>query len=103
MDHLEGFWDPTSWDDEHWAEYQRRHARRGADVAEWWDQRLHQLLGRIMSRKKWEKRERKQWPSGTGAYDACVDHYNWLRGRGDHHAAKALRAEARKRRPGFMA
>jgi hypothetical protein len=102
MTHLPGFWDPENWSDDKWAEYQRRHARRGAKVAERFDQALHQLMGRFMSRKKWKKREAKQWPSGTGAYDACVDEYHYLIGRGRTAKAKMLRAEARGRRPEFL-
>ena len=102
MTHLEGFWSSVHWSDDKWSEYERRHARRGAAVAERFDQALHRMMGRFMSRKRWEKRERKQWPSGTGAYDPCADHYHWLIGAGHEREAKALRREARQRRPGFL-
>jgi hypothetical protein len=102
MGHLPGFWDDVMWADDKWAEYQSRHSRPGAKIAERFDQVLHQLMGRFMSREKWKEREAKQWPSGTGAYDACMDEYHYLIGRGRSTKAKALRDEARSRRPEFL-
>jgi hypothetical protein len=100
MSHLPGFWQPELWNNVHWIEYQSRLKKKGY-WAEWLDQFLHRLMGKVMSRKRWEKREAKQWPSGTGAYDACRDHYHWLMGAGYHHEATMLSIEASKIRPGF--
>jgi hypothetical protein len=79
----------------------RRQSRPGARDKEKLDQWLHRLMGRFMGRKKWKKREAKQWPSGTGSYDPCVDEYNYLLGRGKKEKAKSLREEANRRRDGF--
>jgi hypothetical protein len=101
MDHLPGFWDDANWGDTQLAEYRRRQRKKGAR-AEAVDQWLHRSMGRCLPGWLWRWRESRQWPSGTGSYDACVDHYNWLLGAGQHRNAALLRSRARGRRYGFM-
>ena len=89
MAHIKEFWDGERWADDKWEHYQKRLKKRGG-FREWLDQRLHQLMGRFVSRKRWEKREAKQWPSKTGSYDPCRDHYHWLCGAGHFKEAAEL-------------
>ena len=111
MDHLPGFWEPECWDDEAWQEYQKRRSGWGkvenffSQAAHWWmgwRARTHPFLipG---GRAEWEEREAKQWPSKTGAYDSCEDHYWWLLGAGLHREAEELRDLAHDIRPEFLA
>jgi hypothetical protein len=101
MEHLPGFWDDANWDDAKWAEFLRRAEKKGR-AREWLDQLLHRCMGRWCSREWWEARERTQWPSGTGAYDPCIDHYNWLLGAKCYDEASALRESALERRPEWV-
>lgn len=102
MRHLPGFWDAEkNWSDAAWAEYQRR--RREHGLRNRFEQALHRLMGRFMSLERWCAREAAQWPSTSGALDACEDHYNFLRGAGRNRDADRLRARAQKMRPEFLA
>ena len=104
MAHLDGFWDNQNWTDDKWAQYQKK--KRSSfkkRLSDWFDQFFHRLMGKFMSRQSWEDRERGQWPSSTGSYDPCADHYNWLLGAGHKEEAKTLKADARARRPEFLA
>lgn len=101
MRHLPGFWDPANWGDEAWAEYRRRRREHGAQ--NWVEQRLHRLMGKLMSLDAWRRREADQWPSSSGSYDPCEDHWNFLLGAGRKDAAARLRAAARERRRDFLA
>jgi len=58
-------------------------------------------MGRYRSEKFWLDREANQWPSKTGSYDPCEDHYNWLLGAGRVAEAAALKEEAVNRRSQF--
>ena len=106
MNHLSGFWSSENWADYKYTEYLRRHK----PFKDYWDQVGHRWLGRVMSRSKWEARERKQWdrkPSHPrGSYDAAKDHYNWLRGkwwsRKRRHEAAVFRIRVNQRRPRFL-
>jgi hypothetical protein len=100
MHHLPGFWDGVNWADDKWAEFQRRQAR-DSRIKRWFDQWAHRWMARIFPREWWEDREAKQWPSGTGSYDACLDHWHWLRGRGLKDEADWLLYYANLRRPEF--
>ena len=102
MDHLPGFWDDGNWSDVHWAVYRKRRRSRWDRWVNGLDQALHRLMGVFMSTARWERREAKQWPSRTGSYDACEDHYNWLIGRGERAQAAALGAAAQRKRAGFV-
>ena len=102
MDHLPGFWNPGNWDDDKWGLYLKRQRKRGA-FRTWLDQYLHEWMGVFMPRGAWEKREAKQWPSKTGSYDPCEDHYHWLIGRGQRRAAADLRGKAQAHRPECLA
>jgi hypothetical protein len=110
MEHLPSFWNPSNWDDKAWEVYLER--RRG-----WWKRfknRLDQWHHRRLGRKalgsldpdfevgRWEAREFLQWPSATGSYDPCEDHYNFLLGYGDLRGARSLRLNAKLRRPEFL-
>jgi hypothetical protein len=104
MTHLNGFWDPRNWADDKWAQYlKKKRSSFKKRLADCIDQLLHRLMAKFMSRQEWEDRERNQWPSSTGSYDPCADHYNWLLGAGHKEEAQALREEARARRPEFLA
>ncbi len=102
MTHLEGFWDRENWTDAKWDRYKEKKLnsfrKRCADR---FDQFAHRLMGKFRGREWWEARERGQWPSSTGSYDPCADHYNWLLGRHPCEAG-ALKKEAQKRRPEFL-
>ena len=100
MDHLPGFWDAENWADDKWAEYVRRRTEHGTQNAI--EQKLHRLLGVFMSEKKWRKREHDQWPSTSGSYDPCEDHYNYLIGAGHNNEAAELRKAAQELRPAFL-
>ena len=103
MPHLEGFWDPENWSDERWEVYLSR--RRG-----WWNQlqnrvsqAYHRFLGAMGFELEWRAREVGQWPSKTGSYDPCEDHYHYLMGAKEYHAAFQLKAAAQRRRSEFLA
>lgn len=98
MEHLEGFWDDENWNDEKWRVYKER--RSGwALISNAFDQMFHRWMGVLLTRGMWEAREKKQWPSKTGSYDACEDHYNWLKGGGHKEEAEDLKEKAKKIRP----
>ena len=101
MAHLPGFWSDANWADDKWAEFQRRQ-ERDSRFKRWFDQFIHRRMGQFLSRAWWERRETKQWPSGTGSYDPCLDHYHWLLGAGLKNEAGTLRYNARLRRPAFL-
>ncbi len=101
MTHLPGFWDSDNWADDKWAVFQARQAK-ASRFRRWLDQFLHRWMARVLSRAWWERREAGQWPSGTGSYDPCLDHFHWLRGARCKSEAAALRHNARLRRPEFL-
>lgn len=101
MRHLPGFWDAANWSDEAWSEYRRR--RREHGLKNRIEQLLHRAMGRLLSLDAWRRREAAQWPSTSGSFDPCEDHWNYLVGAGRREAAANLRAAARKRRPEFLA
>jgi predicted metal-dependent hydrolase len=103
MTHLDGFWDSENWADDKWAEYQRRQSGFWARIVEKIDQLGHWFMGKTMTREEWEAREKGQWPSGTGSYDPCADHYSWLCGAGHKEEARTLKEEAQRRRSEFLA
>ena len=103
MTHLEGFWDRENWTDDKWDRYKKKKLNSFKKrLADWVDQLAHRLMAKFLSRAWWEAREEEQWPSGTGSYDPCADHYNWLCGAGLTGEAGALKEEAQKRRPEFL-
>lgn len=100
MEHLPGFWDKRNWSDAAWAEYQKR--RREHGLRNRVEQALHRLLGHFMSMESWKRREAAQWPSSSGSYDPCEDHFNFLLGAGRKREAVTLRWRAQALRPGFL-
>jgi hypothetical protein len=100
MSHLPGFWDSEKWTDAPWSVYLERQERRSG-FRKWFDQFAHRMMGTFLPEKFWYDREADQWPSKTGSYDPCEDHYNWLLGAGREEAAAALKEEAVSRRPEF--
>lgn len=101
MDHLPGFWDDANWDDAHWIEYNRRMVAKGPH-AERRDQFLHRWMARILPMRLLKWRETRQWPSGTGSYDPCMDHMNYLFGARRFDEVEALSQAAQARRSGWI-
>ena len=100
MSHIPDFWDAENWADNKWSVYLDRQKERSG-IRKWFDQFAHRLMGKFMSEEFWLKREADQWPSKTGSYDPCEDHYNWLLGADRDAEATALKEEAVRRRPQF--
>ena len=100
MTHIPDFWNAENWTDDKWSVYLDRQRKR-SKFRKWFDQFAHRLMGRYRSEEFWLDREANQWPSKTGAYDPCEDHYNWLLGAGLEGVAADLKEESVRRRPQF--
>lgn len=100
MSHLPDFWNAENWTDDKYEVYLMRQEKRSG-FRKWFDQFAHRMMGKFLPEEFWTNREANQWPSKTGSYDPCEDHYNWLRGAGRDGEADALKAEAVDRRSEF--
>jgi hypothetical protein len=101
MSHLPDFWAAEKWTDDKWSVYLERQERRSG-FRKWFDQFAHRLMGTFLPEQFWLDREADQWPSKTGSYDPCEDHYNWLLGANRKEEAAALKEESVSRRPQFV-